>query len=82
MEDKKYFLTQIQRATNGTYTKGVVVKDTLDAARQSFHAYLGAYGYGQAANVDYVAVYIADMQGRITDSVVDDRRVVPEPNEG
>lgn len=82
MEDNKYFLTQIQRATNGTYTKGVVVKDTLDAARQSFHAYLGAYGYGQAANVDYVAVYIADMQGRITDSVVDDRRVVPEPNEG
>lgn len=72
--EEKFFLTQIQRK-NGEYTKGVVVKDTLDAARQSFHAYLGAYGYGNDATVDYVACYIADMQGRITDSVVDDRIV-------
>lgn len=81
MEDK-YFLTQIKRSTAGTYEKGVVVKDSLDAARQSYHAYLGAYGFGNAANVDYVAVYIADMNGRITDSCVDDRRVRPEPEEG
>lgn len=81
MEDK-FFLTQIQRATNGTYTKGVVVKDTLDAARQSYHAYLGAYGYGNAANIDYVACYIADMYGRITDSCIDDRRPKEEPSEG
>lgn len=72
--EEKYFLTQIQRK-NGEYTKGVVVKDTLDAARQSFHAYLGAYGYGNDATVDYVACYICDMSGRITDSVVDDRIV-------
>ena len=73
--DNKYFLTQIKHDAEG-FTKGVVVKDTLDAARQSFHAYLGAYGYGNATGVDYVACYICDMAGRITDSVVDDRRPV------
>lgn len=55
----KYFLVQVKR-TNGTIEKGVVVKDTLDAARQSFHAYLGAYGYGHDANTDYVMVEIID----------------------
>ena len=77
MADDKFFLTQIQRK-NGSYTKGVVVKDTIDAARQSFHAYLGAYGYGNDATIDYVACYIADMYGAITDSVVDDRRPIEE----
>ena len=72
MADEKYFLTQIQRK-NEAYTKGVVVKDTLDAARQSFHSYLGAYGFGNDPTIDYVACYIADMAGRITDSIVDNR---------
>lgn len=80
MNEDKYFLTQIKR-TDGTYSKGVVVKDSLDAARQSFHAYLGAYGYGNEVKTDYVACYICDMAGRITDSCVDDRRPQPEPNE-
>lgn len=79
MEDK-YFLTQIKRK-NGTYEKGVVVKDSLDDARQSYHAYLGAYGYGHEAGTDYVACYIADMQGRITDSCIDNRIPQPEPPE-
>lgn len=70
--EQKFFLTQVKR-TNGTYEKGVVVKDTLDAARQSFHAYLGAYGYGQQANTDYVAVFIMDMAGNILDHCVDNR---------
>ncbi|MBR5835997.1 MAG: hypothetical protein IKY66_07525 [Bacteroidales bacterium] len=74
---EKYFLTQIKHDAEG-FAKGVVVKDTLDGARQSFHAYLGAYGYGNAAGVDYVACYIMDTVGRVTDSVVDDRRPVPE----
>lgn len=70
--ERKFFLTQVKR-TNGTYEKGVVVKDTLDAARQSFHAYLGAYGYGQQANTDYVAVFIMDMEGNVLDHCVDNR---------
>ena len=72
---EKYFLVQIKR-TNGTIEKGVVVKDDLNAARQSYHAYLGAYGYGHDANTDYVAVYIIDSNGLMTDSTVDNR-VVP-----
>lgn len=76
--EEKYFLVQIQRK-DGVYTKGVVVKDTLDAARQSFHAYLGAYGYGQAEGVDYVQCMVFDMAGRVRDSIVDDRIPRPEP---
>lgn len=49
-----YFLTQVKRHKNGTIEKGVVVKNTLDAAKQSAHAYLGAYGYGADADIDYV----------------------------
>ena len=72
-----YFLVQIQRK-NGEYTKGVVVKNTLDAARQSFHAYLGAYGYGNDATIDYVQCMIIDSTGMVRDSVVDDRIVIEE----
>lgn len=75
-----YFLVQIYRTKdNETYSKGVVVKETLDAARQGFHAYLGAYGYGNNANIDYVQCMIIDDAGRVRDSVVDDRIVIPEP---
>lgn len=70
--EEKYFLVQIKR-TNGTYEKGVVVKDTLDAARQSYHAYLGAYGYGHDANTDYVACYILGMHGETYNAEIDDR---------
>lgn len=76
--EEKFFLVQIKR-TNGTWEKGVVVKDTLDAARQSFHAYLGAYGYGNVAATDYVQCAILDITGRVRDSVVDNRIPLPEP---
>ena len=76
-----FFLTQIKHKTDGTFDKGVVVKTSLDSARQSYHAYLGAYGYGNDPTVDYVACYIADELGRITDSCVDNRIVVPEAEE-
>ena len=77
--EEKFFLTQIQRSTEGIYTKGVVVKDTLDAALQSFHAYFGAYGYGNREDVDYVACYVADMNGLIRKSEVWNNIPVPEP---
>lgn len=78
--EQKFFLVQIQRKNN-EYAKGVVVKDTLDAARQSFHAYLGAYGYGNDATVDYVACYVIDMGGMVRDGIVDNRIPAPEPEE-
>lgn len=73
---EKFFLVQIKR-TNNSYEKGVVVKDTLDSAKQSYFAYLGAYGYGHDQNTDYVAVHILTDDGRCVKNEIDDRR----PNE-
>ena len=68
-----HFLVQV-RHTNGAWDKGVVVKDSLDAAKQSFFAYLGAYGFGHDANTDYVAVMIITDDGRVVKNEIDDRR--------
>lgn len=57
--ENKFFLHQIKR-TNGTYDKGIVVKDTYEAAKQSYHAYLGAYAYGNDKNVDFVQCMITE----------------------
>lgn len=76
--EEKFFLVQIQRKS-GVYTKGVVVHDSLDAARQGYHAYLGAYGYGHDKDIDFVEAMVVDMQGRVTDSCVDNRIPQPEP---
>lgn len=76
MEDK-YFLVQIKH-TNGDYEKGVVVKDTLNDARQSYYAYLGAYGYGKDSNTDYVQCCILNAYGVVQDVTVDDRRAIAE----
>ena len=73
----KYFLVQIKQ-TNGTIEKGVAVKDTLNAAKQAFHAYLGAYGYGQQPTTDYVCVAILDGAGNVVDFCVDDRTATEE----
>lgn len=66
----KFFLIQIKR-TNGAIEKGIVVKDTADAAFQGMYAYLGAYGYGKDANTDYVQVGIIDSNAvNITSPIV------------
>lgn len=62
--ETKYFLHQIKH-TGETYDKGIVVKDTFEAAKQSYHAYLGAYAYGQQQNTDFVSVFISDTNGTI-----------------
>jgi hypothetical protein len=61
---EKYFLTQIKR-TNGTFEKGCVVKDTLDAVKQSYHAYLGAYAYGNNQATDYVQCFVSNLSGAV-----------------
>jgi hypothetical protein len=76
----KYFLVQIKR-TNDTIDKGVVIKDTLESAKQSYHAYLGAYAYGNHAQTDYVAVYIVDAHGVRLIWEVWEKVVQPEPEE-
>lgn len=61
---EKYFLHQIKHIkTNNTWDKGIVIKDTWDTAKQGYHAYLGAYAYGNNADTDYVQVEITDMAG-------------------
>lgn len=68
MDDNKYFLHQIKR-TSGTFSKGIVVNDSFDQARQSYHAYLGAYAYGHEANTDYVSCMITDMWGNTVNNL-------------
>ena len=57
--ENKFFLHQIKH-TNGTYDKGIVVKDTYEAAQQGLHAYLGAYAYGQDKKTDFVQCMITE----------------------
>ena len=64
MNEIKFFLHQIKH-TNDAYDKGIVIKDTLDAAKQSYHAYLGAYAYGGNAQTDFVSVFVSDTNGTI-----------------
>lgn len=59
----KYFMARIKKSSAGAFDKGVEVKDDLAAAKQSYHAYLGAYAYGHDNTVDYVACYIIDGTG-------------------
>ena len=62
--ENKFFMHQIKR-TNGTIEKGIVVKDTFSGAKQSYHAYLGAYAYGQHEATDYVSCMITNIDGAI-----------------
>ena len=72
-----YFLHQIKRINNA-YEKGIVVKNlerlegesdealsarNYEAAKQGYHAYLGAYAYGANAQTDYVQCEITDISG-------------------
>ena len=60
----KYFMHRIKHnKTSDTWDKGIEVKDTLDAARQSYHSYLGAYAYGHDESTDYIQVEVTDMNG-------------------
>ena len=64
-----YFLHQMyHNATNNTWSKGIVVKDSenennWDTIRQSYYAYLSAYGFGHSADIDYVQCEITDLLG-------------------
>lgn len=59
-----FFLHQIKH-TDNAYEKGIVVKDTFEGAKQSYHAYLGAYAYGQNTKTDFVSCMISDESGAI-----------------
>lgn len=54
---------------NAAWDKGIEVHEAatedeaIESARQSYHSYLGAYGYGHAANIDFVSCEITDNRG-------------------
>lgn len=50
-----YFVHRIRR-TNGTIDKGIEVKETLDDAKQAYHAQLSAWAYDHDPNTDFVSV--------------------------
>ena len=60
--ESKFFLHQI-KYTGDAFDKGIVIKDSLEAAKQSYHAYLGAYAYGNSANTTWVSAMITDSYG-------------------
>lgn len=62
--ENTYFLHQIKR-TNGIFDKGIAVKETFEAAKQSYHAYLGAYAYGVNVETDFVSCMITDLYGAV-----------------
>lgn len=64
MNELKYFMHRIKR-TSGNWDKGIEIKDSIGDARQSYHAYLGAYAYGHDQNTDYVQCMITDMYGGV-----------------
>lgn len=65
-----YFVHQVQHnKDNDTWTKGIVVKaepgvDNEAAALQTYHAYLGAYAYGNNPAIDYVYCRITAANNR------------------
>ena len=67
MNTNVYFLHQIyHNKTTNTWSKGIVIKDSTtsdnwDAVRQSYHAYLGAYAYGNNPDIDFVQCEITDV---------------------
>lgn len=82
-----FFLHQIKHnKTTGIWDKGIVVKDAegvdnFDAAKQSFHAYLGAYAYGNNADTDYVQCKITNLAGNVIpncDETWEEHEYVPE----
>lgn len=62
--ENKFFIHQIKK-TNDLIEKGIVVKDSFESAKQGYHAYLGAYAYGQNQETDFVSCMISDMSGSV-----------------
>ena len=64
MMDERFFMHQIKHnKNNDQIDKGIVVKETYDGAKQSYHAFLGAYAYKNDASIDFVQCMITDITG-------------------
>lgn len=67
MVEQKFFMHRIKhdKSKDGSdaWDKGIEVKDSFEAAKQSYHAYLGAYAYGKTDSVDFVQCGITNVVG-------------------
>lgn len=61
---ENFFMHRIKR-TGSAFDKGIEVKDTYNDAKQSYHAYFGAYAYGHDQNTDFVSCMITDIDGGV-----------------
>lgn len=62
---EKYFLHQIRGHEETVDNKGIVVADTIESAKQGYHAFLGAYAYGHDQNTDFVSCMITNKFGGV-----------------
>ena len=77
--ENKYFVHEIKGKAGTISNKGIVVSETYDAAKQTYHAYLGAYAYGHDPDSDFVSCMITDMTGAV---IMNETWNAPtEPNE-
>ena len=63
--ENKFFMHRIKR-TSDIFDKGIEVHDNYESAKGSFYAYMGAYAYGRAqdVNVNFVSCELTDMTGK------------------
>ena len=61
----KFFLHQIRGHQGTIDNKGIVVAETIESAKQGYHAFLGAYAYGHDQNTDFVSCMITNQYGNI-----------------
>lgn len=78
-----YFVHRIRR-TNGVWDKGIEIKDTLDDAKQAYHAQLSAWAYGHDKNTDFVSVALT-LEGKNFNMLMSENwmpdPIEPEPEE-
>ena len=60
-----FFIHEIRGMQNEITNKGIVVAETYDAAKQGYHAYLGAYAFGHDADTDFASCMISDKSGTV-----------------
>ena len=63
--ENQFYIHEIRGKNNVIANKGIVVAETYDAAKQGYHAYLGAYAYGNNADTDFVSCMITDKSGSV-----------------
>ena len=62
---QKFFMHRIKHTKGdpGVWDKGIEVHDTIESAKQAYHAYLGAYAYGHNEDTDCVSCEITNIHG-------------------